>query len=92
VSAADNTKACAIANGSACVERLVFGDFDPGYRITATVTDTNKVPTPPGAGAGHACPVTPTAGTRVSPFTVTFKATTGASISNVNSPIGTYAN
>jgi hypothetical protein len=93
VSAADNTKACAIANGSACVERLVFGDFDPGYRITATVTDTNKVPTPtPGAGAGHACPPTPTAGTRVSSFTVTFKGTTGGSFSNVNSPAGTYAN
>jgi hypothetical protein len=90
VSAADNTKACAIANGSVCVERLVFGDFDPGYRITATVTDTNKVPPPLAAGAGHACPVTPTAGTHVANFSVTFKGTTGASISNVNSPVGTY--
>ncbi|TMA29472.1 MAG: hypothetical protein E6J78_01625 [Deltaproteobacteria bacterium] len=86
VSATDNTKACG-AVGNVCVERLVFGDFDPGYRITAYVSNPIKVPVPP--TNGHACGATPTAGTHLSPFFVDFSAQTGPVKSNVTAS-GTY--
>ena len=52
VSAADQTKPC--APGTACVMKLIFGDFLTGAR-TFTVADGNSLPAA-ASGVGKACP------------------------------------
>lgn len=59
VSALDNTKACAIANGSACVERIAFHGFDSGFEGTLSVKNTQTTPKTPASTTGTGCAPNP---------------------------------
>jgi hypothetical protein len=52
VSAASPNLPCDIANGSACIEQLRFGNFSDGVAGTVIATNTAKLPTPPYAPSG----------------------------------------
>lgn len=67
--AVNGNTACTLANTAtgACVQKLVFYNFDSGVRTVAEIDNGNK--TPAAAAPGHACG-TPTAGTQVATFTV----------------------
>jgi hypothetical protein len=81
VTANDLTKKCGdpTATSPICIERLVFGDFDPGARIATTLTNSNLLPK--AATTGNGCP-TATAGTQTAPFSLFVSATTGPATSN----------
>ena len=89
LSAADPTKPCAIANGPACIEQIVFGDFDPGFRMSVYVTTANKLPAALN-GAGKGCGASPSAGTHTTSFTVEVTAREGL-VTTVGAASGTYA-
>jgi hypothetical protein len=90
VSATDNTKACALANGDACVEILEFSDFDPGFRLNAGILTSNKLPLPAPA-TGHACGAGgPTTGTHVAPFTAYVSAAVPQVLASESSLSGTF--
>ena len=55
VSAADNTKQCAIANGAACVERIAFHGFSRGAVGSLRVQNTTTKPTSPASTTGTGC-------------------------------------
>jgi hypothetical protein len=64
--------ACTVANtpSGACVQKLVFYNWDSGLRTTAQIDNGNKTPATVAAPPGHACGLTPTAGTQVAGYTV----------------------
>ncbi len=55
VSAANNTKACDIANGTACVEKLVFRGFSLGGAGSMTVANSTLKPANPVSTTGTGC-------------------------------------
>jgi len=55
VSALVNTKACDIANGAACVERLAFHFFSAGGGGILVVQNTTAKPTAPASTTGTGC-------------------------------------
>ena len=59
VSAADNTKQCAIANGAACVQRVAFHGFSLGGAGSLTVENSTTKPVTPASTTGTGCAPNP---------------------------------
>jgi hypothetical protein len=92
--AVNGNTACTLANTTtgACVQKLVFYNWDNGVRTSAEIDNTNKTPaavaaTPPG---GHACGATPTAGAQLASYLVQATSTQG-SVTLTGTASGTFA-
>jgi hypothetical protein len=60
LSKADNSKPCAQANGDACIEKLLFRDFDTGFEGSIVARNTIAIPIGTGASTtGFGCPEYP---------------------------------
>jgi hypothetical protein len=87
VSAANPNLECTVANtvNGVCIMKTEFGIWDSGQRLGVTVANGNKVPTT--AAPGHGC-ITPTAGTKTTPFSLDFSVTGPNSASHTGGTLG----
>jgi hypothetical protein len=83
-------KECNIANGQACVEKLLFRSFDDGGVGQLTALNTVTIPTSPASTTGSGCPGNPDQfGT--STFLVDFNVTNLNGVTVSSTFQGTYA-
>jgi hypothetical protein len=87
---AGNT-ACTLANTTtgACVQKLVFYNWDSGLRTTAEIDNTNKTPPAPATNPGHACGASPTTGSHLANYIVQATSTQGG-VTLTGSAPGTF--